>query len=162
MTAAFSPLPKWRSPELEVVGVVLPPLWHEGHKGRPMLRRTAAGTITPGPQQRVPGSGGRADEAHRESQGGRCQARWRRALWWEWAVILAPASSPPLGARPGLPGTGARGVSPAGAAGAIVAAIAGPTHSRDGCPPARPTHRLKKAYTYATVRLRRWLRFVGS
>jgi hypothetical protein len=91
-----------------------------------MLRRTAAGTITPGPQQRVPGSGGRADEAHRESQGGRCQARWRRALWWEWAVILAPASSPPLGARPGLPGTGARGVSPAGAAGAIVAAIAGP------------------------------------
>jgi len=39
---------------VQVIGVELPPLWHQGHKGQPMPRTAAGGAITPGPRQRAP------------------------------------------------------------------------------------------------------------
>jgi hypothetical protein len=40
--------PSWQP----VIGVVLPPPWHQGHEGQPMPR-TAAPAITPGPRPRA-------------------------------------------------------------------------------------------------------------
>jgi hypothetical protein len=63
--------PSWRP----VIGVVLPPLWHQGHKGQPMPR-TAAGAITPGPRPEGPRlrwPHRRAPhEPRRKGRGGRC------------------------------------------------------------------------------------------
>ena len=63
--------PSWRP----VIKVVLPPLWHQGHKGQPMPR-TAAGAITPGPRPEGPRlrwPHRRAPhEPRRKGRGGRC------------------------------------------------------------------------------------------
>jgi hypothetical protein len=64
--------PSWRP----VIGVVLPPLWHQGHKGQPMPR-------TPGPRQRpqapvaAPTGSARGPEAYPWGGLGRsAPARW--------------------------------------------------------------------------------------
>ena len=60
--------------------------------------RPPAGAITPGPRQRAPGSGGRTDglrTARRAGRGGRCSEMATGVVVGS-AVILAPASSPPV------------------------------------------------------------------
>jgi hypothetical protein len=89
-------------PAGSVIGVLLPPLWHQGHTSAqaPGCSRTAVEN----PRDSFallggffPAARSAAAQAASGGPGWSVPARWRRVSWWGSAVILAPASSPPLG-----------------------------------------------------------------
>jgi hypothetical protein len=95
--SAPGPQPRWRSPELAAgcwgssAAAVAP--GPQGDKGQPTRRISALGAIAPGPRQRA------APVPHRGRTKPRRACQMATGVVVGSAVILAPASSPPLGPK---------------------------------------------------------------
>jgi hypothetical protein len=89
-------LSSWRP----VTGIVLPPLWHQGHKTQPMPRTRRGGQLPQDRGKRTPGSGGRTDGL-RKRPAGRVVGASEMATGGvvRSAAIPAPASPPPIGPK---------------------------------------------------------------
>jgi hypothetical protein len=115
--------PSWRP----LIGVVLPPLWHQGHGAT--YAPDCHGGNYPRTAAEAPGSGGRTDGLRTSPRReGRVVGASEMAtgVVVGSAMILAPASSPtvwPKNAQ-AFPGTSATVLAPGCAVGAVVAAIA--------------------------------------
>jgi hypothetical protein len=102
-----------------VFGVVLPPLWHQGHKGQPMPQDPRTATEAPGPGGRTGGL--RTIPVGRAGMVG--ASEMATGVVVGSAAILAPASVAAAWPqeRPGLPGTSNTVLAPGCAVGALAA-----------------------------------------